>query len=166
MSGTWNTFGAFSVEICLDDEGCEQVTVYHTESEGKASLDYVEDNHAVIDDPEPNSPYPHEYNIIAVPHDIVPQIVAWVARETGRTREEVSTLEIDVQFGPCDRLNPRFGYYLNITRSSDGARLLRTNQNPVTGKRLLSPIDCCEVLSWYYRQPGAGKSFFVTRGAS
>ena len=45
----------------------------------------------------------------------------------------------DVRFGPCDPLNPGFGYELEVRRN--GERVLFTGKHPVSGKDL--DFDAC-----------------------
>ena len=40
----------------------------------------------------------------------------------------------DVTFGPCDPLNPGFGYWIEVLRN--GVQLLKTSRDPATGEDL------------------------------
>jgi hypothetical protein len=56
---------------------------------------------------------------------------------------------VDVSFGLCDRLNPGFGYQLEIQDAQNGAVLLATSIHPATGADLLAPADCIAVAAMY-----------------
>lgn len=58
--------------------------------------------------------------------------------------------DLDVTFGVCDHLNPGHGYFIRITRSDNGQKVLHTSQHPVTGKDL-DFAGCLEVAAMYGR---------------
>lgn len=59
---------------------------------------------------------------------------------------------IEASFGPCDHLNPGFGYQVFIRHASTGAEYLNSSRDPVTGAELHSPQDCIRVINYYAGQ--------------
>jgi hypothetical protein len=53
-----------------------------------------------------------------------------------------------VSFGPCDRLNPGFGYQIKIERACSGMLVLCTDKHPLTGADL-DFAGCLEVAAMY-----------------
>lgn len=53
-----------------------------------------------------------------------------------------------VTFGPCDRLNPGFGYQIKIVRTCSGMVVLCTDTHPLTGADL-DFAGCLEVAAMY-----------------
>lgn len=85
---------------------------------------------------------------------IVDQVRAWTSRPAHKStytfwlRETwLEDKALSVTFGPCDRLNPGFGYQIKIERAN-GSMVLCITQHPLTGADL-DYAGCVEVAAMY-----------------
>lgn len=85
---------------------------------------------------------------------IVDQVRAWAGRPAHKStyvfwvRETwLDVTALRVTFGPCDYLNPGFGYQIKIERTN-GSMVLCISQHPLTGANL-DYAGCVEVAAMY-----------------
>lgn len=81
-------------------------------------------------------------------HKVAAQVYERAARELAKLAERHPE-HIDVSFAPCDRLNPGFGYMVEVRDARTGEYLFRGGNNPKTGNTLMSPVDCLEVIGMF-----------------